>query len=132
MMVKALLPFRDRYRAQIDIGVSTLLKLWENRTSQKPVLFAMGTHFAKLKAPFVWYDILHVLDVLSQIPEIHDEEPLREMAAVIQMKADPERRFTPESIWMDWRGWDFGQKQEPSRWLTFLARRALDRLKSPS
>ncbi len=132
LMVKALLPFGDRYRAQIDNGVNMLLKLWENRTSQKPFLFAMGTHFARLKAPLVWYDILHVMDVLSQIPEVQDEKPVREMAGIIEEKTDPEGRFTPESIWMDWRDWDFGQKREPSRWLTFLARRVLHRIHQPT
>ena len=130
LMVKALLPFGERYRDQIDLGVNTLLRLWEDRTTRKPFLFAMGTHFEKLKAPLVWYDILHVMDVLSQIPEIRDEKPVREMAEIIEYKADSEGRFTPESIWMDWRDWEFGQKREPSRWVTFLARRMLNRLKS--
>ena len=128
LMIKALLPFGDRYQQQIHLGVETLLRLWENRAAQKPFLFAMGTHFVKLKAPFVWYDVLHVMEVLSQIPEIHDEKPVREMAAIIRGKEDPAGRFTPESIWMDWRDWDFGQKREPSRWLTFLARRILTRI----
>jgi hypothetical protein len=30
------------------------------------------------------------------------------MAEIIENKADSGGRFTPESIWMDWRGWDFG------------------------
>ena len=131
LMIKALQPFGERYRHQINLGVNTLLRLWERRRSQKPFLFAMGTHFAKLKAPFVWYDILHVMDVLSQITEVHDERPVREMAEIIGGKADSQVRFTPESIWMDWRDWDFGQKREPSRWLTFLAWRILDRINQP-
>ena len=28
----------------------------------------MGTDFRKLKVPFVWYDLMHVLDVLSRFP----------------------------------------------------------------
>jgi len=132
LMVKALLPFGERYRDQIDLGARTLLRLWESRTSQKPFLFAMGTHFSKLKAPLVWYDILHVMDVLSQIGDIRNQKPVREMAEIIRGKSDPEGRFTPESIWMDWRGWDFGQKREPSRWLTFLAMRVLSRMNQPA
>ena len=128
LMVKALLPFGERYRDQIDMGAWTLLRLWEKRISQKPFLFAMGTHFSKLKAPLVWYDLLHVMDVLSQIPEICDEKPVQEMAEIIERKGDPEGRFMAESIWMDWRAWEFGQKREPSRWVTFLARRILDRI----
>ena len=129
LMVKALSPFGERYRDQTDLGVNTLLHLWENRTSQKPFLFAMGTHFAKLKAPLVWYDILHVMDVLSQIPEIRDEKSIREMAEIIAGKADSEGRFTAESIWMDWRDWEFGQKRAPSRWVTLLVQRMFNRLR---
>jgi hypothetical protein len=70
------------------------------------------------------------MDVLSQIPEVREEGSVREMAEIIENKADSGGRFTPESIWMDWRGWDFGQKREPSRWLTFLARRINYRINS--
>jgi hypothetical protein len=30
--------------------------------------FYMGTDFCKHKVPLVWYDILHVVDVLTQFP----------------------------------------------------------------
>jgi len=47
----------------VSIGIETLLSLWENSLLERPYLFRMGTNFRKLKAPFIWYDILHVLDV---------------------------------------------------------------------
>jgi hypothetical protein len=50
------------------------------------------------------------------------------MAEVIRAKADQQGRFTPESVWMAWKGWDFGQKRLPSQGLTLLAWRALQRL----
>ena len=127
LMVKALLPFNHQYQEQIQLGVRALLSLWEARKTNKPFLFAMGSGFSKLKAPLVWYDIMHVLDVLSQIPSARSEPAVLEMKQILVQKADPERRFKPESIWMDWRGWDFGQKREPSQWLTFLASRILQR-----
>jgi hypothetical protein len=89
----------------------------------------MGTDFRKLKAPFVWYDILHVLDVLSQFSWLKGDARLVDMAGVVKSKADAEGRFTPESEWQPWRGWDFGQKKQPSRWLTFLVTRSLNRLR---
>ncbi len=125
LMVKALLPFGDRYQELIQLGVRTLLSLWEVRKTNKPYLFAMGSGFVKLKAPFVWYDIMHVLDVLSQIPSARNEPAVLEMKQILGEKADSDGRFQPESIWMDWRGWDFGQKREPSQWLTFLATRII-------
>ena len=110
------------------VGAETILSLWEQRKERKPYLFGMGTDFAKLKAPLIWYDILHVLDVLSQFPWLKTDARLGEMAALVKAKADALGRFTPQSIWMAWKGWDFGQKKEPSRWITLIAQRALQRL----
>ena len=106
------------------VGAETILSLWELRKERKPYLFGMGTDFAKLKAPLIWYDILHVLDVLSQFPWLKTDARLQEMAALVKAKEDELGRFTPESIWMAWKGWDFGQKKEPSRWITLIAQRA--------
>lgn len=132
LMVKALLPFGDRYVEAIDAGVRTLLGLWDRRSSQKPFLFAMGSGFAKLKAPLVWYDILHLMEVITQVPLARNLPAVVEMADIIHQKQDADGRYQPESIWMDWRGWDFGQKREPSSWLTFLVLRILQRIASSS
>ena len=110
------------------VGTETILNLWEQRKTRKPYLFGMGTDFAKPKVPLIWYDILHVLDVLSQFPWLRDDPRLQEMVTILKEKADERGRFTPESIWMAWRGWDFGQKKEPSRWVTLIAYRAFQRL----
>jgi hypothetical protein len=110
------------------IGAETILQLWEQRKERKAYLFGMGTDFAKLKAPLIWYDVLHVLDVLSQFSWLRDDHRLKEMVRLIKDKEDENGRFKPESIWMAWRGWDFGQKKEPSRWVTLIAHRAFQRL----
>ncbi len=109
-------------------GAECLLNLWQNSRSLHPYIFYMGTDFRKLKAPFVWYDLLHVLDVLSQFSWLKGDPRLLDMANLLRSKADAEGKFTPESVWQPWRDWDFGQKKQPSRWLTFLALRALKRL----
>jgi hypothetical protein len=109
-------------------GAETLLNLWTQRKERKPYLFGMGTDFAKLKAPLVWYDILHVLDVLSQFPWLRGDPRLQEMIALLQSKADEQGRFTPQSVWMAWKGWEFAQKKEPSLWITLIAHRALRRI----
>ena len=106
-------------------GAEALLTLWEQRKERRPYLFAMGTGFSRLKAPLIWYDVLHVLDVLTQFPWLREDPRLRDMLATVAAKADERGRFTPESVWMAWKGWDFGQKREPSRWLTLLTRRML-------
>ena len=111
-------------------GAETLLGLWGDRATRKPYLFAMGTKFARLKAPLIWYDLLHVTDVLSRFAWLRDDPRLRELTAMLAGKADEAGRFRPESIWMAWRGWDFGQKREPSEWLTLLAHRILRRMEA--
>jgi hypothetical protein len=88
----------------------------------------MGTGFTKLKAHLIWYDILHVLDVLTQYSWLKEDDRLQEMVEIVRSKVDGGGRFTPESIWRAWKDWDFGQKREPSPWLTLLVIRMLNRL----
>jgi hypothetical protein len=111
-------------------GSEALLSLWEKRRESHPFQFYMGTDFCKLKAPFVWYDLLHVVEVLSHFPDLKKDWRLKEMVQMIEKKSDPEGKFVPESVWQPWKGWDFGQKKEPSYWLTFLVLRIKKRLSS--
>jgi len=113
---------------EAHVGAECLLTLWEKSRELHPYLFYMGTDFRKTKAPFIWYDILHVLDVLSQCGWLKKDRRLQEMAEIVRSKADREGKYTPESEWTAWKGWDFGQKKQPSRWLTFLALRTLKRV----
>ena len=50
------------------------------------------------------------------------------VAKILRSKADALGRFTPESVWTAGKGWEFGQKKAPSRWLTLLAWRILGRV----
>lgn len=127
-MLEALSCFGDlRDGDAARLGASSLLALWTESESKHPYMFYMGTNFRKLKAPFVWYDLMHVLDVLVRFPWLSDDRRLYEMAGILEGKADTLGRFTPESVWMPWSDWEFGQKREPSRWLTLLAWRILRR-----
>lgn len=111
-------------------GAHCLLGLWTESRERHPYLFYMGTDFRKLKLPFVWYDLLHVADVLSRIPRIHDEPAFREMLDSIAAKAGPGATFVPESVWLPWAGQDFGQKKQPSDWMRFCVARIFRRLES--
>ncbi len=125
-MLKALSEIEEyRHSPACHTGTETLLTLWKESRAQHPYIFYMGTDFRKLKVPFVWYDLLHVLDVLSRFPWVRNDERFLDMLNVLQSKADDEGRFTLESVWMAWKDWEFGQKKEPSRWLTFLAWRTI-------
>ena len=43
------------------------------------------------------------------------------LAKLLKSKADEQGHYTLESIWTAWKDWEFGQKREPSRWLTLQA-----------
>jgi hypothetical protein len=129
IMLKMLLQFEEWTDSQqVHSGAECLLNLWIESRQLHPYMFYMGTDFRKLKAPFIWYDILHVLDTLSQFGWLKNDPRLKEMGQIVKSKADQNGKFTLESEWKAWKGWDFGQKKEPSRWLTFLVRRMLDRI----
>lgn len=127
--IKALTQIRPgKSDAAVKEGVEAILDAWKRRRTYHPYIFYMGTDFCKLKAPLVWYDLLHVLDALSRLPWLKKDRRLREMGEVLRKKADGNGRFTAESVWMPWKGWEFGQKKEPSRWITAIAYGVLDRL----
>jgi len=109
-------------------GAKALLTLWEQRQERRPYLFAMGTDFAKLKAPMVWYDIIHVLEVLTQFPGMLEDRRLLEMLDIMKNNCDEHGRYTPGSIWKAWSEWEFGQKRSPSYWLTLQVHRILKRV----
>ncbi len=128
-MLKALAQFPQwRDSPAAHSGTETLLRLWSERGTRHPYMFFMGTDFCKLKAPLVWYDILHVLDVMTRFPWVREDGRLREMADTVMARADARGRFAPESVWQAWSEWDFGQKKEPSRGLTVLAARIHSRV----
>jgi len=66
----------EEYRdsSACHVGTETLLTLWKGSFTQHLYMFYMGTDFRKLKAPFVWYDLLHVLDVFSRFAWVREDE----------------------------------------------------------
>ncbi len=109
-------------------AAETLLGLWTQSRELHPYIFYMGTDFRKLKAPLVWYDILHVADTLLQCNWLRGDPRLIDMVSVIAAAADENGLYCAQSEWKAWKGWEFAQKKEPSRWVTFLALRILGRL----
>lgn len=93
-------------------------------------MFYMGTDFRKLKAPLLWYDIVHVTDVLSQFEWLRSDPRLIEMIDIIKFKEGENGCFTPESEYKACKGWDFGQKKIPSQWLTFIILRIFKRMEN--
>jgi hypothetical protein len=110
------------------VGAEMLLWHWEHRAERKIYLFGIGTDFRKLKYPFVWYNVLHVCDVLSQFPFARADTRLIEMVAAITEQADARGCYTASSMYRAWKGWSFADKRQPSPWLTFLVERVRKRM----
>ncbi len=108
-------------------AVNALLDLWENSLEKHPYMFYMGTDFRKLKAPSFWFDIVSVAGVLSKYEYARKDPRFSEMVSLIRGKQDPDGFFTPESISLKLKDWDFGQKKAPSPYLTYLCMRIFER-----
>jgi len=124
IMLKLLALYDDeKIKEEARNGVENLLECWEDSREIHPYMFFMGTDFRKLKAPFVWYDLLHVTEVLSHYDQALKDPRFLEMLELINSKANESGHFLAESEWTAWKNWDFGQKKVPSSWITFLVRR---------
>ena len=110
-------------------GAEMLLWHWEHQGERKIYMFGLGTNFRKLKYPFIWYDILHVADVLSRFPFVHADPRFLAIVETITDQADEGDRYTATSMYRAWKGWSFADKNSPSPWLTFLVKRVLKRIR---
>lgn len=100
-------------------GIDAILNFWKHQKEQKIYMFGIGTDFRKLKYPNIWFDIVHVLRILSHYEYAKTSNEFREMASIIIDKQQTNGGFIPESIYMAWKGWDFGQKKVVSDSLTY-------------
>jgi hypothetical protein len=91
--------------------------------------FGIGTDSRKLKYPFVWYDVLQVMDVLGRFPFLHADPRFREMIETMTWQADDQGRYTASSMYRAWKRWPFADKKTPSPWLTFLVLRSSGRIR---
>ena len=84
--------------------------------------FGTGKRFHALQYPAVKYGILRVLDVLSLYPYAVDSRAFISMLDHVHGK-ERNGRYTPEAAEPVYKDFDFGQTNEPSRWLTFIINR---------
>lgn len=103
-----------------QVGIEMLLGHWAQRGQVKYYLFGIGTDFRKIKYPYVWYDILHVAEVLSRYPRARRDARFQELLGEIAAQQDAQGRLTAGSMYQAWKGWSFADKKQPSPWLTFL------------
>ena len=76
----------------------------------------IGRRFKSLQYPAAKYGILRVLDVLSLFPHAVDSRAFQSMLDFVRRKASGGQYYA-ESNDDSYLEFDFGQKEEPSRWL---------------
>lgn len=100
-------------------GLEAQLAHWANRAGRRIYLFGIGRRFQQLAYPYIWYNIVHVVDVLSRFPSARKDTRFHEMLALINARQQPNGGFIPESVWPPYAAWDFGQTTVASPWLTY-------------
>ncbi|MFC1964408.1 hypothetical protein ACFLWG_00145 [Chloroflexota bacterium] len=109
-------------------AVDLLLKHWERRgEGWRKDGFGIGRRFMSLEYPAIKYGILRVLDVLSLFPSVTKKPGFKTMLNFVQEKSTDGRYFA-ETTSDAYKDFDFGQKKEPSRWITFLISRVEKRV----
>ena len=89
--------------------------------------FGRSKKFWTLKYPFVWYNALYLADVLTRFDFLKRHKLIQEIVDWIEELQDEQGEFKPTSIFMPYKSWTFGNKKEPSPWITFLCCRILQR-----
>ena len=120
----------EKYRtdSQFNGAIDLLLTHWDRQGEKwRPYGFGIGTDFKKLKYPAVTYGILRVLDVLSLFPYAVSNKSFHDMMNHVRAKSK-NGMYSAESTVNFYSGFDFGQKKEPSRWITFLINRIEKRI----
>lgn len=125
--LKLLLEEPEKWETEIERGKECLLRLWQRSREEHPFIFYMGTDFRKPKLPWLWYDIVHVAEVLSRCAGIGADKRFKDMLGVLEAQA-ASTLFIPASVYLPFKDWDFGQKKKPSEWLAFAYARVKARL----
>lgn len=129
LMLKLLILYPEYYEREITkTAIKSILNLWENSKEKHPYMFYMGNDFRKIKFPFIWYDILHVAEVLSHYEYARKDNRFINIVDTIMTNKDKNGLFTAQSIWNSWKEFDFGQKKQPSSYITFVVYRILKRI----
>jgi hypothetical protein len=108
---------------KLEGAIDLLLEHWRRRDEKwRPYGFGIGSEFKKLRYPVFKYGILRILDVLSRYPYGVKQVEFKDMLRFVVQKAE-NGQYRAESISKMFKQFDFGQRKEPSRWITFLINR---------
>jgi hypothetical protein len=103
----------------LEAGI-TLMNCWSNRSEEKPYMFGHGKKFRLPRAPFFWYNIGTVLDAARHYPSLIKTQAFRELAAVSLLEFTIDSVFIPKTVYLYFKDYSFGQKKEPSPWMTLF------------
>jgi hypothetical protein len=107
-------------------AVEFLLGCWERKGRTKG--FGIGTEWRKLAYPFTGYRLLKFADCISKFDAARKDPRTAEIYDLLVSRQDENGRFRADSIHKAWAGFDFSQKENPSRWISFLVYRIGKRL----
>jgi len=88
--------------------------------------FGRGKNFHTFKYPYVWYNALYMADVLTRFDFAKREPLVVDLIDWIEANADTDGTYTPTSIFVEYKDWDFGNKKAPSPWITYVCYKILD------
>lgn len=110
--------------------VEFLFKCWDNRGKIKYTGHdsQIGRGWEKLKYPFTDYRILKYLDTITQFDFALNDKRMEKMVDLLISKRDKDGHFYAESIHKVYSDFDFGQKKQPSRWITLFVYRIVKRI----
>lgn len=89
--------------------------------------FGRSKKFWTMKYPFVWYNALYLADVLTRFNFLKDNDLVKDLIEWIESCQDAQGRFKATSVFLSYKEWDFGNKREPSPWITYLCCNILKR-----
>jgi len=110
-------------------SIDAFFEMWRMQGKKKYRMFGIGTDFRKLKFPNIWFTIVHALTVLSEFDYAKESDEFKEMLQVIIDKQNENGGFIPESIYMNFKPYDFGQKKIESDTLTYQIYKIFENIK---
>ena len=115
-------------------AVDFLLRHWHTRVPIPDWDFpehgyAIGERFFKLRFPLLHnYYLLTYAFVLSEYPKALKAPEMKEIGEKILKKRDAKGRFRAESVYKELEDFEFGRRNQPSKWITLKAMTILKRI----
>jgi hypothetical protein len=98
-----------------------VLHHWETKLpipDQPGMGFGIGSRFANIKYPLIGYHVLAYASILARYPRACKDRRLNEVASMILAKRNQDGRFKAESVLKHFADFEFGTKNQPSKWIT--------------